>query len=276
MVQVQRKKSTPMTAAAERRKMLVALRAEMNKALAAESDRRKRKQLQKEYEARIAAVTATQETVEGDVQEVDTTAAKRADDVEPFTYKVREIKVNKAQLRREKKEKERFEQHAQLIAENKATDKSEPERLAMQRRLDREGLTTFQIASDGNCLFRAIEHQLSLFTAEEKDALGIPKATGFRDLRRIAAHRFQTHPDEYSFFLDESDDGSVQHYINQLKDSDEWGGELEIRLLSDALNIPIDVYTADEKISYNESADVNSLKIAFYKHMMASGKIILR
>eukprot|EP01057_Protomagalhaensia_wolfi_P000473 Protomagalhaensia_wolfi_Nauph_80__472@NODE_1265_length_1624_cov_14_191167_g974_i0_p3_GENE_NODE_1265_length_1624_cov_14_191167_g974_i0NODE_1265_length_1624_cov_14_191167_g974_i0_p3_ORF_typecomplete_len160_score35_99OTU/PF02338_19/7_4e21Peptidase_C65/PF10275_9/0_26Peptidase_C65/PF10275_9/0_095_NODE_1265_length_1624_cov_14_191167_g974_i07581237 len=141
----------------------------------------------------------------------------------------------------------------------------------MKRLLDKDHLTVHQIASDGNCLYRALEHQLSVLRKQCSD---LP-ALSFRDLRRKAAEQFRRCPDSYSFFLSEEYEGDQDKYLDKLENSDDWGGELEIKLLVDALNVMVMVYTSDEKIEYTpalseEDSSPVMLRISFHRHLMAS------
>eukprot|EP01056_Protomagalhaensia_sp_Gyna25_P005421 Protomagalhaensia_sp_Gyna_25__5420@NODE_703_length_2809_cov_26_090975_g522_i1_p1_GENE_NODE_703_length_2809_cov_26_090975_g522_i1NODE_703_length_2809_cov_26_090975_g522_i1_p1_ORF_typecomplete_len254_score57_78OTU/PF02338_19/4_8e03OTU/PF02338_19/2_6e22Peptidase_C65/PF10275_9/0_0083Peptidase_C65/PF10275_9/0_0085PdaC/PF13739_6/0_16PdaC/PF13739_6/3_5e03OmpH/PF03938_14/0_8_NODE_703_length_2809_cov_26_090975_g522_i119372698 len=235
----------------------------MSKAVAAEQDKKKKKAVKKEYEARIASFIAETKKEEKPEENPET-------EPEPLVWKMKEVVVPKSELKRQAKAQKRKEDHALLIEQNRSTDLSGKELESMKRLLDKDHLIIHQIASDGNCLYRALEHQLLL--AQKKHGSDL-QALSFRDLRKKAAEQFRSCPENYSLFLFEEYEGFQHEYLDKLENSDEWGGELEIKLLADALNVVIAVYTSDEKIEYTPSPVEDSthvLRISFHRHLMAS------
>ena len=80
--------------------------------------------------------------------------------------------------------------------------------------------------------------------------------TSYRIVRQKAANYMRSPPDEFKWFLDDSTD--FEDYCNKVENSNgmcylsimmvEWGGQLELRALSIALQRPIHVYSADSPV----------------------------
>lgn len=113
-------------------------------------------------------------------------------------------------------------------------NKGQMERTLFDKILGSDGLKIHDIEPDGNCLFEAISHQLRVRQGKEFDQLA---------LRRLAADHVGERADKYAAFVDE--DLSLEAYCQKLRDSDLWGGQIEIDALVHALGVPIKVYQAD-------------------------------
>ncbi|KAK8800737.1 hypothetical protein WA158_000062 [Blastocystis sp. Blastoise] len=101
-----------------------------------------------------------------------------------------------------------------------------------------KNLHVFEVGADGNCLYRAICKQLGL---------EIPKYDNnysYILIRRAAADYMREHSDDFVPFMEDS--VSFEEYCNKVQDSNEWGGQLEIKAISEAYQRPIHVYSADQ------------------------------
>lgn len=104
-----------------------------------------------------------------------------------------------------------------------------------------EGLNFVNIPEDGHCLYSAI----SLYIGED-----------FSFLRRIVAANLEQNIHKYqAFFVD--DTVTAEEYIERLRNTNEWGGELEIVILSELLNRPIIVIGKNGKIINQPVIDVS-------------------
>ncbi|MGI9214782.1 MAG: patatin-like phospholipase family protein, partial [Gammaproteobacteria bacterium] len=118
-----------------------------------------------------------------------------------------------------------------------------------------EGLNLKDIPRDGHCLYSAI----SLYLGED---------VAF--LRNIVAAHLEENVGEYQdFFVNET--LTPEEYIRRIRNTDEWGGELEIIILNKLLNRPIIVIGKNGKIinlpiidpSYLNNESINPIFI-FY------------
>lgn len=96
--------------------------------------------------------------------------------------------------------------------------------------------------SDGDCMYRAIEHQLRLHQQQTVD---------IQALRRAAAQQLRAHRQEYLPFLisTQGDDvmGEVEyeHYCDQVEKTRCWGGNVELQALATHLDKEIQVIQAN-------------------------------
>lgn len=172
---------------------------------------------------------------------------------------------SKAQKRREKKEKEAAALRKQRDEEMKDVPNFEElEKNRMADQLTEVGLKIVDIAADGNCLYRAISHQLAF--------QGAVQQPDHEALRGICADYMQAHADDYLPFLEEefaSPDG-FEKYLAQVRGT-EWGGELELRALSEVLGHPIKVYQGkgDPIIDIGQSRK-SALCVSFHKYLYSN------
>ncbi|KAL6766376.1 hypothetical protein ACKKBG_A35785 [Auxenochlorella protothecoides x Auxenochlorella symbiontica] len=155
------------------------------------------------------------------------------------------LKPTKAQRKRQQRAAAEAEREARIAAELADADDSlrVQEEEAMSSTLAPLGLAIHEIAPDGHCLYRALEHQLDL-----QDGSG---AASFQELRRLAAEHMRTHANDFSPYIAEDDvtgpveDGEVfEAYCKEVESTAAWGGHLELQALSQALGKPIKVWAA--------------------------------
>ena len=146
-----------------------------------------------------------------------------------------------ASLRSKKLMKKMAQAQRRAAQEQEARDfaasmpnKGQIERMSFERILGDDDLEIHSIEPDGNCLFEAISHQMSVRYGRNFDQLA---------LRKLAADYVCEQADKYAAFIDE--DLSLEAYCQKLRDSDLWGGQIEIDALVHALGVPIKVYQAD-------------------------------
>ena len=97
----------------------------------------------------------------------------------------------------------------------------------------------------------------------------------------MAADYMRLHADEFCPFLGlEKGDPEFAVYCDKVASTtqSEWGGQLEVKALSAALQLPIEIYSADAPVVFmndvvvaTKDKDV-SLKITFHKHYFALGE----
>ena len=135
-----------------------------------------------------------------------------------------------------------------------------------------------QINSDGHCLFSAIADQLSL--------LGVITQSTYITVRAAAADYIQSHPDDFIPFIpsaseDVMSQSELARYCASIRDTAEWGGELEILALSRAYNIPIHIVQggtpsivkhSPEGVDANTS-NRNVVFISYHRKMYGLGEV---
>lgn len=109
----------------------------------------------------------------------------------------------------------------------------------------------------------------------------VPGATeDYNSLRGIASSYMRNHPDEFCPFLGlETGDPEFDAYCDKVASltQAEWGGQLEIKALSAALQRPIMVYSANAPVMcMNDSSaavgEVAPLRVTFHSHYYALGE----
>ncbi|CAG7819591.1 unnamed protein product [Allacma fusca] len=176
-------------------------------------------------------------------------------------------KMSKAQKRREKKaaqEKERqlrVEQESAILLEG-ADWKAEDEKLV--EILSALSLQVYEIPSDGHCLYRAVSHQLS----HHNESLSV------EELRSLTAQHLLEHKADYVHYLDGIDPESdgYETYCNKIENTAAWGGDIELRAISQILKRPIRVVQANgPSITFGEEFDREVLTLTYHRHKLKLG-----
>lgn len=125
------------------------------------------------------------------------------------------------------------------------TDHRKVEKTYLLREFEAHGLAEKEIRPDGHCLFAAIADQLeqrgipllapssSGEEGEGEDARPPP----YRTVRRRATEYMEAHPDDFAPFLEEP----LEKYVPRIRDTAEWGGQLELAALAAAYSVEIAV-----------------------------------
>mmetsp|Transcript_25760 Transcript_25760/g.35393 ORF Transcript_25760/g.35393 Transcript_25760/m.35393 type:complete len:723 (+) Transcript_25760:67-2235(+) len=108
-----------------------------------------------------------------------------------------------------------------------AADIMQMEKLFVER-LKRRGFRIVQIEGDGNCLFRAVSHQLYL------------REDRHEELRAKCVRHMMAHRKRFEMFCDESFDDHVQ----EMRLLGTWGDDLEIRALEEIVDRIICIYSS--------------------------------
>jgi len=180
-------------------------------------------------------------------------------------------KSSKAMKRREKKankQRERDELIAQQELDNLTSDRN-LEAKALKEILGKRSLAIQEIPSDGNCLYVAVEHQLS------KQNI----TTSMQSLRCQVSEYMLSHEDDFLPFLSHPESGepfSQEQYKVYCKDiatKPVWGGHLELQALSCVLKQPIEVIQADGPIvKLGEQFLDQPIILSYHKHVYGLGE----
>lgn len=187
-----------------------------------------------------------------------------------FKYSVREVskaekKRQKKRLEQQQKEHERQSEDVSHLRHNKDMEVTKLNRLLQER-----GLNIHEIPSDGDCLYKSVEHQLSIKG----------RKTTVTELRASAADFMRSHSDDFMPFIPlDSDDGDLEKefdkYCKVIETTNSWGGHLELQALSRALDVVIEVIQADGPvITFGDevSKDKPRLFISYHRHAYSLGE----
>ncbi|WYZ41821.1 hypothetical protein EsH8_V_000716 [Colletotrichum jinshuiense] len=208
---------------------------------------------------------------------------------QPAAAPVQEQAQGDGQGKKRNRQKERMARRAAEVeaaavkAEEDAknmTDHRGLERTYMLKEFKTHSLAEKEIAPDGHCLFSAVADQL-----QQK---GIPLAPGaeagaapYKVVRRAAAEWMTAHPDDFAPFLEEDLEG----YVGKIRDTAEWGGQLELAALANVYGVDIRVVQdgRTEKIgptsedvagaaSEGEGKGEKEIWLAYYRHGYGLGE----
>ncbi|KAK3373496.1 hypothetical protein B0T24DRAFT_575942 [Lasiosphaeria ovina] len=133
------------------------------------------------------------------------------------------------------------------------------ERAYMAKEFAAHALAEKDIAPDGHCLFSAVADQLA--------------ANGIAAVRRRAADYMEAHGDEYAGFLEEP----LAAYAAKIRDTAEWGGQLELAALANAYGVEIKVVQDGRTEVVRPAAEdtkegLKTLWLAYYRHGYGLGE----
>nr|XP_037284490.1 deubiquitinase OTUD6B-like isoform X2 [Rhipicephalus microplus] len=202
--------------------------------LEAELEKKQKKDLEEFAAYQSNGVASNQPEVDDVTDEFDATSLH-----EPS---LKQGKTSKAEKRREKKrqkEEQREREIAKQEVENQFLPRAVEER-ELREILEKLGLTIYEIPSDGNCMYKAMEHQLGLF--------GVLKS--MNELRQETAKYMLSHSEEFLPFLTSRKSGDVmtaeeyEDYCLEVSSTTAWGGQVELKALSHACKVPITIVQA--------------------------------
>ncbi|KAI5927071.1 hypothetical protein F4810DRAFT_652211 [Camillea tinctor] len=176
---------------------------------------------------------------------------------------------------------------AALAAEEEAahmTDHRTRERTYLEAEFKARGLAEREIRPDGHCLFAAVADQLEqlgvplLQTSTTKGKEG-GEETEYRTVRRVATDYMAAHPDDFAPFLaEEEQQEGLEGYVRKMRDTAEWGGQLELKALANAYGVEIKVVQdgRTERIEPDggggEEGERKTVWLAYYRHGYGLGE----
>lgn len=213
-------------------------------------------------------------------------------------------KKNKVKLKKDKRAEKDAEKRLlkEEIKQNAGPNMRDIELAQLNEILAKEGLKVKEVPADGHCMYRAIADQLRNDNSSTiEDLMGSSTLTALLSnsnssaesivacLRAMTAEHILKNKEEYAPFLDidlnssgNSSSGSIPDelfaYCNKVRsmESAEWGGQVELNVLSALLSRPIVIYdlTAPSfKIKMGEGVtDSSPIKVAYHRHFYALGE----
>ncbi|XP_047987123.1 deubiquitinase OTUD6B [Leguminivora glycinivorella] len=240
----------------------------------AKNDKTKKKELtaeiaklESDLELRHKDELAALENDPGEPEGPEDTASLEDEDEVP------KLKVSKAQKRRDKKQQQERERAGQIKLQEKENLHG-PRNIEIQsimNKLKERKLTIFSIPSDGDCLYQAVAHQL-LATRS--------KTTSVEDLRKQVATFMRQNKDDFLPFMSNPNtfemltESEFNEYCDEIANTKVWGGQLEIRALSNSLKCPINVIQASGPECIEQGAEFEGppLMITYHRHMYKLGE----
>lgn len=111
--------------------------------------------------------------------------------------------------------------------------------------LQEKGLTVIRMASDGNCMFRSIAHQL------------FADANLHLEVRKKILDYIEQEKDHFVLFLDEEEE-SFDDYIKRLRCFGEWGDNTELYAAAQCYQVDIYIHQADTPMYMISGSSSNS------------------
>lgn len=209
-------------------------------------------------------------------------------------------KPNRARARLARRQAEQEALFAQSTAEASTLPNLKAlEREAMLSHFRKHNLQEKEIRADGHCLYSAVADQLlmqgvSLSTGEAdgESAAGaggsdaglkarIPflskkepagEEMPYRVVRKAAAGYISAHPDDFVPFLEEP----LDEYVGKIRDTGEWGGQLELLALAKTYGVGISVVQGDGRVERIEGGqgdeEEKRIWLAYYRHGFGLGE----
>lgn len=179
-------------------------------------------------------------------------------------------RVSKAQKRREKKSQQERERE-QRIANEDCSDLNKnraDEESMFKDILQSKNLRIVEVPSDGDCMYKALSHQL--------ESSG--RTISVQELRSKTADYIIAHKDEFLPFLT-TDDGDIlndeqfETYCNEIRNTKAWGGQVELQALVKVLNRQVVVVQATgPEIVVGDDKTSKPLTISYHRHAYRLGE----
>ena len=212
------------------------------------------------------------------VEKLDMEKEEEQDDDQPTLANgivYQELKASKTRRKRDKKsqkEKERKERIDEAESGGDVNRSRTIEADKFKALLKEKGLVIFEVPSDGDCMYKSIQHQLSLQGTEMPvDSLRAKTATFMRQ-----------HPHDFIPFLvsdktgDMMSDQEFGQYCDSVEGTKAWGGQIELQALTQVLETPIEVVQVDSPsvLVAVEGAAVSAqrLVISYHRHAYHLGE----
>ena len=199
-----------------------------------------------------------------------TTAPDSANDNTSEPSQTKKPNRQKARLARRAAEQGELARQAAEEAKN-TPDLKQQERERMLRSMKERGLQEKEIRADGHCLYSAVADQLQQLDIPLGSDHGQKPETPYKVVRAAAAGYIEGHEEDFAPFLEEP----LGTYVHKVKDTGEWGGQLELMALAKAYSTNINVLQDFGRVEKIESGDNDAGKtmwLGYYKHGFGLGE----
>ncbi|CAK4235631.1 unnamed protein product [Aphanomyces euteiches] len=155
-------------------------------------------------------------------------------------------KLDKAQRKRDKKKQEEKARQERIANESRdIVSKRQIECDQIADKLKALNMAIKEVPSDGHCMYHAIADQL-----KRMDFLPHMSMESHVYLRLRTAKYLRSHANDFLPFVelnyesDVSNEDQFEEYCKRVEESSDWGGQIELRALAQALEFPIEVHSA--------------------------------
>ncbi|KAK7114801.1 deubiquitinase OTUD6B-like [Littorina saxatilis] len=180
-------------------------------------------------------------------------------------------KPSRAQKRRDKKTAKDRERDVR-VKEAAITNLQGPrhqENLKLQALLLQRGLKIHQIPSDGNCMYNAVKHQVNQRGHRETNESLRQKTADLMRSKQDDFLPFLTHPETGDPYTPEK----FEQYCEEVATTTAWGGHLELRAMSEALSMPMEVVQAEgPKVTVGEEYSGTPVTLVYHRHALGLGE----
>jgi len=181
-------------------------------------------------------------------------------------------KTSKAQKRREKKEQEERERQKRLVEGEKesANHVHNLEAAQFDKILKENYLTIREVQPDGDCLYNSVIAQK--FGSSTKD--------GLKELRQKTADYMRTNEADFLPFTSNTKTGDMLSteeygkYCDDIENTTTWGGQLEIRAISNVYQQRVEIYQANAPrlVIGEEHVASTPLRLSYHRHQYGLGE----
>lgn len=184
---------------------------------------------------------------------------------------VQNQKISRAQKRRDKKslgEKERLQRIEDQEELNKHGARHK-ELEALKSILKSRNLSIYEVPSDGDCLYKAVEHQLKLHNKP-------PVSTS--ELRKLTSDYIRRNMTEFLPFMTNAEGESLnetefEDYCSKIENTNTWGGQIELKALSNILKTSIEILQADGPPTIQgEEFNTEPLILTYHRYILELGE----
>ena len=192
------------------------------------------------------------------------------DDSRAVQVQAKKPNRQKARLARRAAEQEEQARQAAEEAKN-LPDLKQQERERMLQYMKERGLREKEIRADGHCLYSAVADQLEQLHIPLGAAPSDKPAASYLLVRAAAAQYIKRNQDDFVPFLEEP----LPEYLRKIKDTGEWGGQLELMALAKSYGTNINVlqdFGRVEKIESGNNNSDNAIWLGYYKHGFGLGE----
>lgn len=180
----------------------------------------------------------------------------------------------KARLARRAAEKEAEMERAAQEAKQ-MTDYRGNEKKSMGEATKRLGLKETDIRPDGHCLYSAVAIELKNIGVDPSRGIADTNSQeGYKFVRAETATYILSHPDDFAPFIEEP----LEQYAHKIKDTAEWGGQIELLAIARAYGVHINVLRGDGSIEKLEPGSTEAgeerkeIWLAYYEHSYGLGE----
>lgn len=231
------------------------------------------KELEDKHNEEIAAFNTQNESDYTKVEELSDAQLKNNDvSIETDSKPEEKVgRISRAQRRRDKKAIEEAEREKR-ICEEKEKNKNGPkivELNTIKEVLKTMGLALYDVAADGNCLYCAVNHQLE---SKNQESFSTTK------LRKLTANFMKENKDDFIPFMYKDSGEPVsetyfEEYCKEVASTKVWGGQLELKALSNILKCPIKVIQASGPPTVlGEDFNGPELILTYHRHLYSLGE----